>query len=232
MKWEIHANDVYYLFHIIGFVLAIGYTILSSGKFGIKRLRVLLLIVFGYVTTYALMLILFFIITGNIGGQNIIRIFVLLPAVIAFYSKSFGIPIKKAMDLIAPVPCLVHGVSHIGCIFPGCCYSNIEVDWGLYSGVAEKMLFPCQLLESAVAIGIFIYLIRTLKKHQFNMGGTAMPIMLILFGSTRFLLEFLRDNEKIIAGISELAIWAFGTVIVGAVWLIIKKQITKRGEAI
>ena len=52
----------------------------------------------------------------------------------------------------------------------------------------------------------------------------------LLFGSSRFLFEFLRDNSKMFWGISNLAIHALFMFFVGVVWLIIlaiKKKKTK-----
>ena len=52
--------------------------------------------------------------------------------------------------------------------------------------------------------------------------------MLILFGSTRFLLEFLRDNEKLFWGISNLAIHAFIMFVVGVVWYFVESNYWKK----
>jgi prolipoprotein diacylglyceryltransferase len=53
--------------------------------------------------------------------------------------------------------------------------------------------------------------------------------MLVLFGSTRFLFEFLRDNEKMFWGISNLAIHALFMFVVGVIWIVIQK--TKPNKA-
>ena len=55
--------------------------------------------------------------------------------------------------------------------------------------------------------------------------GEAYPLMLILFGYSRFFLEFARDNEKLFLGISSLAIHAFIMGIVGTVWYFTLKEI-------
>ena len=48
-------------------------------------------------------------------------------------------------------------------------------------------------------------------------------IFLILFGVTRFFLEFLRDNQKVFGNVSILALHCVLMVVVGAVWLIIRQ---------
>ena len=45
--------------------------------------------------------------------------------------------------------------------------------------------------------------------------------MLIIFGSTRFVCEFLRDNDKLFLGISNLALHALLMFIVGIIALVI-----------
>ena len=62
------------------------------------------------------------------------------------------------------------------------------------------------------------------KKNDFKVTGEYYPFMLILFGYSRFLLEFLRDNQKLFLGISSLAIHALVMGVVGTIWLIKQKQ--------
>ena len=61
------------------------------------------------------------------------------------------------------------------------------------------------------------------KRKKYVADGTQFPWMLILFGTTRFALEFLRDNQKLFLGISVLAIHCVVMVLVGIIWLIISK---------
>lgn len=220
----LNGISLYFWFHIFGFVAAVIYILIFSRKFEIPLKKSLPLIVLAYVTVYALMLLLFYLITGYFGGQNIIRIFIFLPFVVFYYCKALNIPAEKAMDFVSPIPCIIHGISHIGCIFEGCCFSNIQTRFGIYNPVTKTTLFPVQLLETAVALIIAGYFIIKLKRHRYSLSGKAMPEMLILFGVTRFLLEFLRDNEKLFWGISELALWALGAALLGLVWLLIKRR--------
>ena len=45
--------------------------------------------------------------------------------------------------------------------------------------------------------------------------GILLSWMMVTFGFTRFVLEFFRDNDKIIFNISELALHALATMLVG-----------------
>ena len=62
------------------------------------------------------------------------------------------------------------------------------------------------------------------KKRNYVPDGLEYPVMLVLFGSTRFLFEFLRDNEKMFWGISNLAIHALFMFVVGIIWIIVAKK--------
>jgi prolipoprotein diacylglyceryltransferase len=54
--------------------------------------------------------------------------------------------------------------------------------------------------------------------------------MLVLFGSSRFCFEFLRDNEKLLFGCSNLAFHALFMFVVGVLWLVLLKKKSKRQQ--
>ena len=85
--------------------------------------------------------------------------------------------------------------------------------------------FPIQFVESFAALVVVIIVERYMKKRNYEPDGLAYPMMLMLFGYSRFLLEFLRDNQKIAFGISTLALHALFMALVGtAVYVTIKEQ--------
>ena len=65
---------------------------------------------------------------------------------------------------------------------------------------------------------------RAAKKQDYRVTGRMYPIFLLLFGGTRFFLEFLRLNCKVFWGVSDLALWALAMVVIGAVWLIVDRR--------
>ena len=212
---------LYYLFHVLGFVGVVIYMLIWAPKYGEKRGHAIIHMSLTYASVYLLMMLLFYFVTGVFGGQNIVRIFMFVPPIALFYGKLMKIPAHTVLDRAAPIPCIVHGISHFGCIFEGCCYSVIKVDWGIYNPIVKEKLFPIQIFEALTAVVIVVVVILISKKKNYQAGGITMPWMLFLFGITRFAWEFLRDNKKLFWGISELALWALATAIVGAVWLII-----------
>ena len=217
----------YYLFHIIGFIATALYLIWVFPKYSVKRLNGLALAACTYLTAYALMLVLFWIITGEFGGQNVIRVFLFVPLILLLYAKTFDVDYKKSLDFAAPVLCIAQTFGKIGCTISGCCESFWEVPWGVYNPDTETRLFPVQICEGVTALAIAIAVIIIASRKNFKCGGRTMAWMWVMFGSTRVIWEFFRANEKLFLGLSELALWSIALTVAGVVWLVLDK---KKGE--
>lgn len=105
---------------------------------------------------------------------------------------------KKVLliNCMLPLP-LMYSVGKIGCFIAGCCYGieysgpfNIVYNNSLDapSGVS---LFPIQFLESVVFLFIFVCLYFNKKLSDINKCG----LILIICGSAKFLLDFLRASH-------------------------------------
>lgn len=159
--------------------------------------------------------------TGNTAGLKFVRIvnfcwiyFLLL----AYFLKD---PYENILDLLTIKGAFFYAIAHIGCIFPGCCHGYAS-DWGIYSNNAGYVCFPIQLVECTINIMIGFILLAMRKNKKFH--GQLNPWYMIMFGATRFVTEFLRDNDKLFWGISELAIHALVSFILGSVAIIIINQ--------
>ena len=217
----------YFGYHIIGFIATLVYLFWVLPKYGVKRLNGLALAAGTYLTAYALMLVLFWIITGEFGGQNVIRIFLFVPLILLLYAKTFDVDFKASLDFAAPVLCIAQAFGKIGCTVSGCCESFIEVPWGVYNPTTETVLFPVQICEGITALIIAIAVIVMASRRNFKCGGITMAWMWVMFGSTRVIWEFFRANDKLFLGLSELALWSVALTIAGVIWLILDK---KKGE--
>jgi prolipoprotein diacylglyceryltransferase len=127
------------------------------------------------------------------------------------------------LSLLSFGPLLVHGISHFGCIFFGCC-SGYPCSFGVYNPFYKDIRFPIQPIEALAAVAIVIYLFRRAKKRNYIPDGLEYPIMLVTFGSSRFCFEFLRSGEKRFWGVSNLAIHALFMFVVGVIWIYIAKK--------
>ena len=214
----------YYGFHILGFVASLIYLYWVFPKYKVNRLRGLGLAACTYLTAYALMLVLFWIITGRFGGQNVIRVFLFLPFILWLYANTFGVDYKASLDFAAPVLCIAQAFGKIGCTISGCCESRLQVSWGVYNPYTETRLFPVQIAEGVTAFIVAVTVILMARRKGFRAGGRTMAWMWVLFGSTRVIWEFFRANKKLFWGLSELALWSVALTVAGVLWLILDKK--------
>lgn len=173
-----------------------------------------------YVVNFGLMLLLAWIEAGfkGFGAQNGIRSFSYTPLLCFLAAKAFKMDWRHGGAIFALCLPFSHAVAHIGCIFPGCC-EGYPCSWGIYNAFLQQNLFPVQLLESIVASLVGIHIFFRIKKRKFLVDGKEYPIMMLLFGSTRFVCEFFRANIKIWIGCSSLSFHALFMCVVGLIWL-------------
>ncbi len=208
---------VYWAFMGLAFVIAFIYNVVNCKHFGVSRPKTIGLTLVGFVVSYVWMCFITWIDTGfqTWGGINIVRIFIWVPIIIWPFCKLFKVDWKTWLDFAGPSTlCLIQGVAHFGCAFAGCCH-GYRMDNGLYNPTLHYKTFPIQFIEAFVALAIAFFLFIRHKKRNYRVDGTTYSLMMVLFGSTRFFLEFLRDNKKLFLGLSDLAIHAFVMFIVG-----------------
>lgn len=224
--YEAGLDKVFYdLFFVLGFVSVMVGLVWYGKKLGFPLWKTALTVCIVYPLVVLWMFIMFWMESGfrTWGGNNIVRIFIYVPLIGMPVARLLKLDEKKAMALLSFAPLLVHGVSHFGCIFFGCC-AGYPCSFGIYNAFYQEIRFPIQPIEALTAVGIVVYLFWRAKKRNYIPDGREYPLMLIIFGSTRFLFEFLRDNEKMFWGISNLALHALFMFIVGLIWLVIKNK--------
>lgn len=168
---------------------------------------------------------------GKMIGLNFIRIVIFMPIPVYLLTRIFGDSFGKLTDLVAPLLAVFHGVTHLGCMFPGCCHGYPST-WGLYSNEAELVCFPIQPIEAVSSILVGVVLMAMMRRNI--QTGKLYAWYLLLYGGTRFIWEFFRDNEKVWFGISELAAHAFAAMLIGAVvligWNLLRVKHGQRGK--
>ncbi len=125
--------------------------------------------------------------TNYFGALYFVPVFMLLGCIVLWVD-----PIKS-FDLLTPAFPLALSIVKVACFTSGCCYG---VWWpgGPYSYRNEREEFPVQLLESGVALLIFIFLMWYKKKAP---KGTMFPMYIIIYSATRFITEFWRGQELV-----------------------------------
>lgn len=220
---------IYNIFFVAGGVALMIFCFANAKNYKIPLKKAIPFVIIVYSIAVAWMFFLYWAESGfkNFGGNNIVRIFVWVPLIAWPFCKLFKLDFRTMCDYLAPVVCVQHGVSHFGCMFGGCCYSYAWT-YGIYNHNLGYKTFPIQPIEALVAVAIVLYIWLKEKKSNFKVTGEYYPLMLILFGYSRFLLEFARDNDKLFLGISNLAIHALIMGIVGTAWYVTQRDMNRK----
>ena len=106
-----------------------------------------------------------------------------------WYCKYKKIDIKKLADVFAPALALGHAFGRIGCFFSGCCYGK---ETQCFISINNK--YPTQIMEAVGNLIIFFVLHKLYKKSHKN--GYIFLLYLVLYSVLRFLIEFLRGDDR------------------------------------
>lgn len=150
-------------------------------------------------------------------------------AATAAYAKIKRIPLPRLLDVIAPGIIIGQSIGRIGCYLNGCCYGiPTSGTWGCMTRYAPLLRHPYQLYESAADFLIFlglIWLSSRIKKE----GG----LFLTYLGSysfARFFLEFFRDNESYLFGLSYGQIASAALVVLSLVLAFVGRRRARGAE--
>ncbi|HEX6211326.1 MAG TPA: prolipoprotein diacylglyceryl transferase [Methylomirabilota bacterium] len=132
----------------------------------------------------------------------------LLAAVgVAFwYMRRHRMPLWTTTDVFAPGIALGHAVGRLGCLAAGCCFGRpADLPWAITfanpaaaANVGTPLgvpLHPTQIYESLAEAGILVLLLATERRGRPFPGRTFWSYLL-LYGVTRFVIEFFRGDER------------------------------------
>ncbi len=157
------------------------------------------------------------------GGLSIHGVLIGGALTAVLYSRVKKIPFGKLTDIVAPGLVLGQGIGRIGCFFSGCCY-GIETSgsWGVLTRFAPGLRHPYQLYESAADLTLFVVLLVLSGRIAFTGGLFATYVG--TYSALRFVLEFLRDNDGYLLGLSY-GQWAslFGVLLGAAMFVFFRK---------
>lgn len=129
---------------------------------------------------------------GFIGG---VTFFLLM---IKFVYKDLAFQLRKLMNVVLTGVVLAHGFGRVGCFCAGCCYGvptksclGVIFPYGPSSREYDTGVFPTQLFEAFFLFTLFILLTRVKRFRKFQI-----EVYLITYGVFRFLLEFLRGDDR------------------------------------
>jgi phosphatidylglycerol:prolipoprotein diacylglycerol transferase len=127
----------------------------------------------------------------------------------------------RMLDLAAPAAAIGYGVGRIGCFLSGDgCYGiPTKLPWGMSfpDGIEPTPLgvrvHPTPLYELAAGLMIGWWLWRRLGRPHTT--GQILGQYLLLSGTARFLVEFIRRNPKVLWGLSNAQLASVGSILIG-----------------
>ena len=122
---------------------------------------------------------------------------------------------------------VAHAFGRIGCLMDGCCYGAITDAWygiEMLSGGVWAKRVPTQLFEAIFLFLLFAVLVVLIVRKKFR---NTPSVYLIAYGVWRFLIEFIRDDNRGSSGIPGLypsQLTAIILVIIGVVWIFVYEK--------
>ncbi len=135
------------------------------------------------------------------GGLSIHGVLVGGAIALAAYARSKEARFLDLADLLAPSVALGQAIGRIGCFLSGCCY-GIETSgvWGFYTRFAPGLRHPYQIYESLANFALVGVILRVSAKAR--APGIAFWTYVAGYSGMRFFLEFFRDNDSYLSGLS------------------------------
>ena len=133
------------------------------------------------------------------------------------------------LDQVALVILIAHAFGSIGCFLGGCCYGKpTDSIFGMMYPTAEGWMkvYPTQLYESLFLFIMFFLLVFVIKKQRFQ-------IYLISYGVFRFLLEYLRGDDRGTSPFGALTPSQFMSLIMiagGIIVIIVRHFVEKKAK--
>lgn len=157
---------------------------------------------------------------GYWGGMSFFGCIFLSTPVMLIISKVLKLATDKVMDICGPVCATFLVLSKVNCKLQGCCF-------GYLRGYAEDgtcIRFPSAIVEgiNGLVIGVLLLLMQRNPKNR----GCIAPAFLLMFGVTRFILNFFRHGLttfRIFYGTDVFLpsghLWAAICIIWGIIWM-------------
>lgn len=141
-------------------------------------------------------------------GANYFGLMTCSPVLVLLFCLLLKIDPLAQMDLITPAYPLGLIFVKIACYAANCCRGVAWIDV-----FPEPIIIPVQLMESAAALLLFVFLIRNKRKMK---KGTVFPVYLMTYSGLRFFTEFFRCEPKVFMGLRTYQLLCLAGIVVGA----------------
>lgn len=124
----------------------------------------------------------------------------------------------RLVDVVSIAPCCIliaHAFGRIGCFFAGCCHGKETSGiLGVQFPNLPNPVYPTQLYEAIFLFLLFGVCFLLVMKKDFKHN---LSVYLVFYGIFRFLIEFLRGDDRgsLVGGISPSQFWSILMVVAG-----------------
>ena len=153
------------------------------------------------------------------------------------YCKQFKYSFWDYADLFAVVLPLGHALGRVGCFAAGCCY-GVEYHGPLsytYTGIHSNdttpigvPLLPVQLIESALLVLLFVFLLIVFLRHPRSHQLLA-ALYVLSYSVIRFTLEFFRGDvvRGLFLGLSTSQWISLAAALITVIWILLRHKRVK-----
>jgi phosphatidylglycerol:prolipoprotein diacylglycerol transferase len=142
---------------------------------------------------------------------------------LAWQARGAGLRPLSMLDLCTPAAAVGYGVGRIGCLTSG------DGDYGIHTNLPWGVTFPNGLVPTtdhvhptpvyeflvALAIGALLWRQSEPRRGALERRGLLTGEYLVLSGTARFLIEFIRINPRLYFGLSNAQVASAATIVVG-----------------
>lgn len=167
--------------------------------------------------------LMYWVENGRIGGLSFFGAVFLVPVVFLLAAPALRLTYELITDLCAVGECIMLALMKVHCILGGCCIGRAL--FTLADGTHIR--FPSREVEMVVALCLFVLLFRWGLRGKNR--GRLYPWFLVLYGSTRFVLNIFREAWVTRTMLLPFGnIWSLVATAIGMVWLLAAGKVTKR----
>lgn len=158
---------------------------------------------------------------GTWAGFSLYGAVLFEPLIMIPFGLLIGIKPVEMLELGAPAGCVSVVFLKIQCRITGCCIGRIL--WHQENG--RPVRFPSQIAEMAVGIILLLILLGIMRSDKHRRFVYAW--FMLLYGSTRFLMDLLRETMPFVLGMSAGCFWSLISCAVGGGVLLYAFRIKK-----
>ena len=212
--------EVYLLIGLLGMIIV---SFMHRKVYQVSALKIVCIMVALLIVGVAGTLVLYRIENGEWGGTSFFGSVFLIPIVFFLVAKIIKMPFGKLMDFLTIPVCAMLAIMKVRCILGPCCIGKVIYE----NSKGQFLRFPSQIVEMIVAVIIMVILLYLERKGGHK--GKIYPYFLILYGATRFVLNWFRYGlTPFVLMLPNGNFWSIIAIILGVLWLLVLSQSHKR----